>query len=286
MFKKTDVYIHEENGINLFIFRIQKYAPKSSTEFRTYDGYLKIFHVLSGTAVWKIENKEYPVKKDDILILNNVERRQLIVENETEPFVIEYAQFLPFFLFPNQNCALPFFFREDGFNHLHTQSDDRHTQLLTVFRTLSKAVSKPIVFKKEYVYALLLQLVTIFGEIFLSKKQLSSFARNNNLQLYQKICKITEYVTKHPEKRLSEEEIAKKFHISKHYLSRSFKAYNGVNYPTFLKTIRIGYACNLIKNGAKTVADAAFASGFGSLSAFYAAFKQVTGYSPKKYFSA
>ena len=91
---KTDIYKIQENGIDVFCFCEQSYLPKQSTEFKSYDGYLKIIRVLSGAAVWKIENKEYPVKKDDILIVNNTERRQIVMQNVNEPFVIEYAQFL------------------------------------------------------------------------------------------------------------------------------------------------------------------------------------------------
>jgi AraC-like DNA-binding protein len=279
---KTDIYKIQENGIDVFCFCEQSYLPKQSTEFKSYDGYLKIIRVLSGVAVWKIENKEYPVKKDDILIVNNTERRQIVMQNVNEPFVIEYAQFLPFFLHPHQRCTLPFFFRESNFNHLHAEKDEYHGELLTLFCDLSKAVKREYLFKKEYVYSLLLQAVALFGEKLRNKNTLSPVAEEKNLHLYQTICKISDYVSKNPEKDLSEEFLAKKFHISKHYLSRSFKLYNGVSYPTFVKTIRVHYATNLIKNGV-SVTDAAFASGFGSLSAFYTAFKELTGYSPKQY---
>lgn len=280
---KQDIYTIQENGIDLFSFCRQEYLPNKNTEFKTYDGYLKILRVLSGTAVWKIENKEYRVKKDDILILNNGERRQLVMQNESQPLIIEYAQFLPFFLHPHQNCALPFFFREQGFKQLHAEKEVNHAELLTLFDNLSLATRKDYLFKKEYVYALLLQTLSLFGEK-LRKENDLQFSLDKNLHLYQTVSAITEYVAKNPDKDLAEETLAKQFGISKHYLSRSFKAYNGVNFPTFVKTIRIQFAISLLKDG-KSVIDTAYLSGFGSLSAFYEAFKQIIGLSPTKFLS-
>jgi hypothetical protein len=85
--------------------------------FQTYDEYLKIFRVVSGTAVWRIEKREYRLERDDIFILNNTERRCIIMEDESEPLVLEYIQFLPIMLYPNQQCVMPFFFRPAGFSN-------------------------------------------------------------------------------------------------------------------------------------------------------------------------
>lgn len=284
MEEKQDLYTITENGLDVFYYRVQQYSPNQNTQFRTYDGYLKAFRVRQGNAVWKIENKEYPVQKGDILILNNSERRQLNLQNSHEPFVIEYAQFLPYFLYPYQYAALPFFFRESSFNHLITPSDESYEELYRLFDMLTLCAQREFAFKREYVYALLLQSLTLFAQK-LPQTALSPKRLEGHLTLYQKICNITEYISHHPNEDLSQACICKRFSLSKYYFSHLFKAYNGVNFPTYVKTVRIHHAVQLLKQGKKNVIDVAFACGFGSLSSFYAAFKEVLGESPKKYLS-
>ena len=60
---------------------------------------------------------------------------------------------------------------------------------------------------------------------------------------------------------------------------RWFKANHGMTFQTYLRTLRISGAFGRIKHGDKVV-DAAFESGYGSLSGFTDTFKRMTRFSP------
>ena len=66
------------------------------------------------------------------------------------------------------------------------------------------------------------------------------------------------------------------------YFSELFRRVTGEGYADTLARLRVGYARTLLSGGF-SVTDACFASGFGSLSAFGAAFRRLVGISPAAY---
>lgn len=66
------------------------------------------------------------------------------------------------------------------------------------------------------------------------------------------------------------------------YFSELFRRVTGEGYADTLARLRVGYARSLLASGF-SVTEACFASGFGSLSAFGAAFRRLVGISPSEY---
>jgi len=62
---------------------------------------------------------------------------------------------------------------------------------------------------------------------------------------------------------------------------RWFKKHHGMTFQTYLRTLRIGQAFGRIQYGDKVI-EAAFDSGYESLSGFTESFKKTTGFSPNK----
>jgi len=64
-------------------------------------------------------------------------------------------------------------------------------------------------------------------------------------------------------------------------IRRWFKTHHGMTFQAYLRSLRIGRAFGSIRYGDKVV-DAAFDSGYESLSGFTASFKKATGFSPNQ----
>jgi AraC family transcriptional regulator of adaptative response/methylated-DNA-[protein]-cysteine methyltransferase len=64
-------------------------------------------------------------------------------------------------------------------------------------------------------------------------------------------------------------------------IRRWFKTHHGMTFQAYLRSLRIGRAFGCIRFGDKVV-DAAFESGYESLSGFTASFKKATGFSPQR----
>lgn len=79
------------------------------------------------------------------------------------------------------------------------------------------------------------------------------------------------------------EEIANKFYISKYHLCRLFSKNLGVSIITYLNTIKIRKACEMIKDGKESITDIAMNCGFNSSSYFCKVFRAEKGVSPSEY---
>ncbi len=70
---------------------------------------------------------------------------------------------------------------------------------------------------------------------------------------------------------------------SREYISRLFKSATGRNISDYIIDMRIGYACNLLKNSSMDVMEISFECGFENLSTFYHHFSPRVGMPPKRY---
>ena len=120
-------------------------------------------------------------------------------------------------------------------------------------------------------YKMLLSQIILF--ISLSKKQ--TVYRNESELGARVIRYLNEFVTKN----ISLDHLAKHFFVSKYYLCRAFKKYNGISVHGYINHKRIMYAKQLIDSG-ETASSAAYRVGFGDYSAFYRAYVKVVGKAP------
>ena len=79
---------------------------------------------------------------------------------------------------------------------------------------------------------------------------------------------------------LSLEDGASASGLSKFHFIRTFKSHVGTTPNQYLNSLRIDLANKAIKRGS-TILDAAYSSGFASLSTFNKAYKRVKGHSPQ-----
>ena len=79
------------------------------------------------------------------------------------------------------------------------------------------------------------------------------------------------------------EEVANKFFISKYYLCHLFKKSIGVSFVSYLNTIRIKAACDILKTEELYLSEIAMRCGFNSTPYFCKVFKDEKGMSPSEY---
>ncbi len=97
-----------------------------------------------------------------------------------------------------------------------------------------------------------------------------------------RLTDIMHWTDVHYRENPSIDEAAAAVGLSPAYFSVWFKASSGISYTAHLTSLRLAYACSLLKQGF-SVADSCFSSGFGSLSYFNSVFKEHMGVSPGKY---
>ena len=100
------------------------------------------------------------------------------------------------------------------------------------------------------------------------------------------IWKARKFIHEHADEELSLTEVGKVVNISANHLSEKFKEVAGINFVDYVARIRVGKACDLLRNSNLRISEIAFAVGFQSLSQFNRVFKKLTRKSPTHFRTA
>ncbi len=92
-------------------------------------------------------------------------------------------------------------------------------------------------------------------------------------------ARVIKYLNENIDQSITLEKIAKNFFVSKYYLCRTFKKYNGISVHGYINRKRVLLAKQLIESG-ETASRAAYRVGFCDYSAFYRAYTKVLGEAP------
>lgn len=98
-----------------------------------------------------------------------------------------------------------------------------------------------------------------------------------------RVSEIVAFVDAHSSERISLTDISERFFISEFYLCRLFKEYTGRTIMDYITEKRIRHAKRLLRDTDDKISTVARLAGFGSASAFGAAFRQRCGMSPREY---
>lgn len=97
------------------------------------------------------------------------------------------------------------------------------------------------------------------------------------------ICEILSYINENITKKITIDELEKKFFYNRYYIMKLFKKEIGLTIVEYTNSIRIYNAIILIKNSDLSFTRIAFKSGFYSLEYFSETFKQITKLNPNKF---
>lgn len=98
----------------------------------------------------------------------------------------------------------------------------------------------------------------------------------------RKIRELMQWTQEHMLENITVENAAEQMHYSKYYFCRYFKQKTGMTYVTYLNTLKINHAIDLIKQGHSTT-YCCYECGFENLSYFIQLFKEITGYTTNEY---
>ena len=96
----------------------------------------------------------------------------------------------------------------------------------------------------------------------------------------QFLGQVIQYIDRHYNEKITLEQLAKRTHISKSYLTRRFRQFTGETIVNYINKLRIQYAREMLVNSEKNITEIAWAVGFDSPKYFHRVFKKETGESP------
>jgi len=92
-----------------------------------------------------------------------------------------------------------------------------------------------------------------------------------------------QFIEKHQAEPLSLGRVAQAANISRHYFCKMFKKATGMNFIDYLSRVRVERSKTLLLNPNSRISEAAFASGFQSMTNFNRAFRRIVGRSPTQF---
>lgn len=132
--------------------------------------------------------------------------------------------------------------------------------------------------------------ITLLIEILalISKGEQNILASTGFNQIYNeatddRISRVYDYSLKNFQSRISLKEIAAVACMSQNSFCRYFKSKTGKTYMQFLLEIRVGHACQLLRENNLSVKQIYYESGFNNVTSFHKYFKNITGKSPLAY---
>jgi AraC family transcriptional regulator, L-rhamnose operon transcriptional activator RhaR len=290
--------VYYDNGEQYFkteypIF-INMYEEPPETHLHAHD-FIEIAYVYSGEGFHTIGDKEYPVKKGDLFLINHNtphEFRSLPETYHVNPLTIYNCVFRPEFLnssfhenknfydlvdylmlrslFPNEVEALidiKLVFKnitdiEDCYQKMYREYHEKENGYIELLRL--------------YVTELLILIFRAFRK----SDPVKTNVQNNNVRIIEKIIK---HLKANYNYSLNLHDLSMVVFLSPNYISKLFKDFTGYTITDFIQKIRIEEACKLLKETDRKIVDISHEVGYKDLTHFLEVFKKMTGKSPSVY---
>lgn len=262
-FKEEEFRFNEEHPY--FIFR--KYH---STDRRIRSHYHQAIEILAGRGVRQavfVEGRLIDMEKHDVVIIP-ADRVHSIHEKKGPGYVLVFQLSLAAL---GTYVNIPKIFENAGFSleQLPLVSDAYHP-VAKILHTLEKAGNESI-FKKISL------LISIFEILIRAAPHIKKPAKDSG-----RIREIIKWTGENFRRKVTLDEVAGQFDLSKFYFCKYFKDATGQTYAVYLNQVRLDHAKQLLAQR-RSVSDACYESGFENLSYFIQFFRKATGETPGRF---
>ena len=250
-------------------------APKVNTSFKlhTHSGY-EIMLFLEANAKFVVEDKVYVVEPYDMIFIRENELhcfyrhvpapyRRVILGVEDE-------------FFEENNCLE----YKKIFTDKKTFADNKIPAKVVKSSGLLDAFMRYQKYSKDYTLPQETPVLnSIIVEILYLMSNCSEFAESDHIK--SSIKSVIIYINDNYWNDITLDDLCNKFYLSKPYLCRAFLESTGLTVNSYIRKKRLGKVKELRARG-MSISDAAVKAGFRNYTAFYRAYKNEFGKSPKK----
>lgn len=238
----------------------------------------EIFYFISGRASYLVEGNIYKLVPGSIMIMRSGEFHKIIIEDDIpyERVSLHFDADLSSTIDQNNILMTPFEKRELGIGNYYSPNDIHIGHIYECLKSMDFSTED----KELKRLAVTSNLFAILYEIKIAFDRRVENQDFHGRPVQSLSNDILSYINANLSSELSLDLLSKRFFISKNHLNRIFKNSTGVTVWEYIKLKRLIMARNSILNGASAIA-ACHSSGFNDYSAFYRAYKERFGISPK-----
>lgn len=274
-FVRREIVPSFENGTTPKLLYICDAAPEHTRLPRTmhkHDDMMEIVFIKEGCGQHLIGNRQYAVRKGDILIYNSSILHDEFANSET-PMSVYCCGFSNVKL---KGLPLNHLVSKDAPYVLHTE-DEQAAKLEALLGMMVSQIKEEKPGAEEICNYLLSALITLILQI---PQEESRIEESEDYLLSDQI---KDYMDKHYLETITLESIAKALSISSYYMVHVFKEATGFSPIQYIIRRRIGEAQSLLINTDYSVTHIAGMVGYENTNYFTTLFSKTVGIPPKKY---
>lgn len=231
---------------------------------------VEIFAVFEGEMDFFLNDERYPLHAGEFILVNSNEIHSINAPQENKTIVLQ----MPLDTFEDYFTGEQFV----RFTHRVSVQDKKMMELIAEMYETYQAKECGYEMKVKGLYFTMLYLmVTEYRELEVSEEMLKRNQKLNRLSV------ITAYIKENYTSDLTLEGLANEFGYSPYYLSRMFQKYAGINYKSYLQSIRVENAYKELANTDHTISEIALNNGFPTRKAMAKMFLKKYGVLPSEY---
>ena len=231
--------------------------------------FAELFYVLRGSGRFLVEEEEFPVKENDLIIINpNVPHTEMSRQNSPLEYIVLGVDGISFS-----------FRRSDTLDNYHIFNfQEKRTELLYCLRELLEEAEKEKPYHDRICQNLLeVLIIHILRNANFSISVIPSKKANIACGLAKR------YIDAHYSDPITLQDLADLTHVNKYYLAHIFTEDYGMSPINYLINRRIDKSKALLVNTNHSISQIAAFTGFSSQSYFSQTFKKLIGLTPNDY---
>ncbi|MBB6671834.1 AraC family transcriptional regulator [Cohnella nanjingensis] len=235
--------------------------------------FYEVFYFIAGEVSYLVEGRRYVPEPHSLLLIAPNVFHGVKIESDI-PYERISLHFVPDFLAAEHRAVLlsPFHAARETAGIYYTS--EGHGGMFAFFEQLMDArLADPSV----RTLSLRVRLEALLSQILM--RSLSRKGASGDAAASRTITRLLDYLNAHIAEPITLDELSAKFYVSKHHLNKMFKRATGTTVGHYVIHKRVVMAQNLMLQG-QSAGAAAAAVGFRDYSAFYRAFKSITGHAP------
>lgn len=244
---------------------------------------LEINFCVNGEGQYTIIDDKYPILKDDIFIINNLEYH--MARNLSGDLQLMVIVFDPELILEGSNAyqyVRAFYEWKTGFKHRLRGDVFATEEIKGVLNSIQREWDTRAVGWQLVVKSLLLMLLALIYRQFEStdgySEKIQQFQNN-----YIKLSPAIQYMEEHFKENIPLAVLAQEAHMSVNYFSSLFSQTMNSTVSEYLIRMRLKNACTLLATTGNSILSIALESGFDNISYFNRVFRKAFGVTPGEY---
>lgn len=253
--------------------------------------FIELVYVVDGNAKHVFEGKSYPIKTNDVFIINPGEVHTFNIKPNEQIEIIN-CLFLPTLI---QDSLLeelgisqsmdffyihPFLDDSERFHHFINLNGSYPTLIITLLEGMIDEINKEKSSFTTLIRMRLIELLLILSRIYNEITSMDDYAKSNHSIL---VKRISGYLARNFNQKISIPDLANLFNVSSRHLSRIFKQETGKTVLEYVHYTRIERAKALLLRNDTKIIEVALSVGYDDPAFFSRLFKRIVGFSPGEY---